>query len=230
MGEEMFKVMKDYLPTWLITLTLLLVIGLFLIKGVRDVFTNLNISKFFKGKKGKVQDLNSHQFFVFIDYMEKYKIDRMNFGDDGRTKIFRDYFKLRCKKFNENTKALLNSNVLELSPAEVKFKIFDTLFMSIDQTNKAMLEECNSDEERFVVNYVVEKFASHADSSIEAFKEVIETVFDSGLSYSDNIDRLNAMLNVFLFVFVATFAESEKVLFKVNGQVSGKHYKGIKLQ
>jgi hypothetical protein len=230
MGEEMFKVMKDYLPAWLITLTLLLMIGLFLFKGFREALANLNVKKFFKGKKNKVEDLNSHQFFVFIEYMEKYKIDRMSFGDEGRTRIFRDYFKLRCKKFNENTKALLNENVLELEPVEVKIKIFDTLFTSISQTNKTMLDECSNDEERFVVNYVVEKFASHADSSIEAFKEVIETVFDSSLSYNSNMDHLNAMLNVFLFVFVATFAESEKVLFKVNGQVSGKHYKGIKLQ
>ena len=228
--DDLFNLMKDYLPAWIISITVLILLFLFLFKKVREAFADLPVVKLFRHRKITPQDLINHQFFIFVEHMEKYKIDRMDFGDAGRNKIFRDYFKLRCQTFHNNTKALINDNILELTPAEIKVTIFETLYSSITNTNKAMLDQCANDEERYVVNYIVEKFADHASSSIDAFKEVIETIFDSNFAYDTNIERLNAMLNIFLFVFVATFAESEKVLFKVNGDMSGKHYKGLILK
>jgi len=229
MDNNLLLLMKEYLPTWVISGSILILIILFLFKKFREAFVNIPIFKIFKRKKITAQDLVNHQFFVFIDYMEKYKIDRMEFGDPGRTKIFRDYFKIRCRTFHTSTKHLIGEEILDLNPAEIKVKIFETLYSSISESNKLMLDQCSNDEERFIVNFIVEKFAAHADSSIEAFKEVIETIFDSGYESSNNFERLNSMLNIFLFVFVSTFAESEKVLHKVNGNVSGKHYKGLTL-
>lgn len=230
MEDGLLKLMQDYLPTWIITGSVVILVILFLFKRVRETFAKIPFPKIFKHKKITVETLTNHQFFVFIDYMEKYKIDRMEFGCPGRTKIFREYFQIRCKTFFDTTKALISADVLDLESPDIKAKIFDTLYSSIRETNKQMMDQCSNDEERFIVNFIVDKFADHADSSIEAFKEVIETIFDSGFAYENNLDRLNAMLNVFLFAFVATFAESEKVLHKVNGDISGKTYKGLKLQ
>lgn len=227
--DDLLKLMKDYLPTWIISGTVIILVILFLFKRVRDVFAKVAIPAFLKRKKITIKHLMNHQFFVFIDYMKKYKIDRMEFGCPGRTKIFREYFQIRCTTFHDNTIALISEDLLYISPPEVKAKIFDTLYDSIRATDKQMLDQCANDEERFVVGFIVAKFADHADCSIEAFKEVIETIFESGFAYENNLDRLNAMLNVFLFAFVATFAECEKVLHQVNGDISGKHYKGIQL-
>jgi hypothetical protein len=229
MDEGLLKLMKEYLPEWIITFSVVVLVILFLFKKVRETVANIKLPAILSRRKITIKHLTNHQFFVFIDYMDKYKIDRMEFGDPGRTKIFREYFKIRCKTFHDQTKVLVSEDILMLSPTEVKCKIFNTLYDSIKETNKQMLDQCSNDEERFVVNFIIDKFADHADSSIEAFKEVIETIFDSGFAYENNFDRLNAMLNVFLFAFVATFAETEKVLHKINGDVTGKTYKGIKL-
>ncbi len=229
MEEGLLKLMQDYLPTWIITGSVVILVILFLFKRVRDTLANIAIPSFLKRKKITIEHLLNHQFFVFIDYMEKYKIDRMEFGCSGRTKIFREYFQIRCRTFHDRTKALISEDLLTVSSPEVQSEIFNTLYSSIKDTDKQMIDQCTNDEERFVVNFIVAKFADHADSSIEAFKEVIETIFESGFAYENNLDRLNAMLNVFLFAFVATFAECEKVLHQVNGDISGKHYKGIQL-
>lgn len=230
MDKDFLQLLKDYLPEWIISLSILIILFLFLFKKVRAAFSGIKLSKIFGKRKITLNDLKTHQFFVFIDYMEKYKIDHMDFGCPGRTKVFREYFKLRCQTFNTNTKNLITEGIVETEPSEVKGKIFETLYSSIKETDKLMVEQCSTGEEVEIVKFVMEKFSNHADSCIQAFKEVIETIFESGFAYTSNLDRLNAMLNVFLFAFVATFAESEKVLHLVNGELSGKNYKGIKLQ
>jgi hypothetical protein len=227
MDNDLLTLMEEYLPAWVISVSVLILVILFLFKKVRETLTNITIFKIFKRKRLTIGDLNGHQFFIFSDYMEKYKIDRMEFGDDGRTRVFRDYFKIRCQTFQKNTKLLISEDLFNLTTAEIKIKILDTLYSSISNTNKLMIEQCNTEDERFVVNFIIGKFSNHSDSSVEAFKEVIENVFDSTFTYENNIDRLNAILNIFLFVFVSTFAESEKVLHGVNGEITGKNYKGL---
>lgn len=230
MENDLLGLMKEYLPAWVISVTVLILVILFLFKRVREAFIGLPIFRRFKRRHLTISDLVNHQFFVFAEYMKNYKIDRMDFGDPGRTKVFRDYFKLRCQIFHQKTKNLINEDFDDVNPVEIKIKIFETLYASIAETNKTMLDQCDNDEERFIVKFIADKFANHTDSSIEAFKEVIENIFDSPIIYNNNIERINAMLNIFLFVFVSTFAESEKVLHKINGDVAGKHYKGLKLQ
>ena len=227
MDEGLLPLIKQYLPGWIISISILILLILFLFKKVRESFANVPWPHL--RKRIGVKDLIQHQFFVFITYMEDYKIDRMDFGCPGRTKIFREYFKIRCKTFHDQTKELVTERIINLTTPEIKCEIYDTLYSSIKASHTQMLETCSNDEERYIVNYVVEKFNAHADSSIEAFKEVIETIFDRSFAYETNLDRVNAMLNVFLFAFVATFAETEKVLHKINGEISGKIYKGIKL-
>jgi hypothetical protein len=230
MNEDFLKLVKDYLPEWIISASILIIIFLFLFKKVRYTFAGIKIPNIFGKQKITINDLKTHQFFIFIDYMEKYKINRMDFGCPGRTRVFREYFTYRCKTFNVNTKNLITEGIIEMHPNDIKNKIFETLYTSIKDTDKLMIEQCSNGEEVEIVKFVIEKFSDHADSCIQAFKEVIETIFESGFAYATNLDRLNAMLNVFLFAFVATFAESEKVLHMINGELSGKNYKGIKLQ
>lgn len=230
MDKDLLGLMTDYLPAWVISITILILVILFLFKRVRETFSGLTIFKWFRRKKLTMTDLNNHQFFVFVEYMKNYKINRMDYGDPGRTKVFRDYFQLRCQIFHQKIKLLITEEFVKYGPNEMRIKIFDALYTSISETNKLILEQCDNDEERFVVNYLIEKFAIHTDSSIEAFKEVIETVFDSTFTYSNNIERINAALNILLFVVVSMFAESEKVLHRINGAISGKYYKGLKLQ
>ena len=227
MDSDFLKLLKDYLPEWIIALGVVAFICLFLFKGFRDAFSNIKWPRWFSKKRIRVEDLKHHQFFVFIDYMDKYKIDRMDFGCPARNRIFRDYFKFRCHTFHTNTQNLITEDVLKLSQLDIKTKIFNTLYSSIEDGNKLMIDQCNTDEERNVAKVVVERFSAHADHCIEALMEVIETIFDSGFTYESNLDRLNAILNVFLFTFVATFAESEKILHNINGEISGKQYKGL---
>ena len=227
MDNELLTLMKTYLPEWIISVVILTLVILFLIKKISQTVTIEKIFDYFKQKKFTQKELNSHQFFIFINYMKNYKIYRMEFGDAGRTKIFRDYFKIRCETFETNTKKILDGNLKDLTTIEIKGLVLDTLYTSLSESHKNTINQCSNDEERFVVNYVVEKFSNYSNSSIEGFKEVIENIFDTELGYGCNLERINAMLNIFLFVFVATFAESEKILHQLNGQLSGKYYKGV---
>lgn len=232
MNEEsqLWTLMKDYLPEWIISLILLILIFIYIYKQLKESFGTINLFKIWGRKKIKIKDLVNHQFFIFIEYMEKYKIDMMQFGGPGRTKIFREYFKLRCQTFNKKTKELITEGVLDNTSAEMKHKIFDALYSSITETNKTLLDDCNNDEERQIITFITQKFDKHCSSSVEAFKEVIDTIFDNGFEMNNNVERINSMLNIFLFVFVSTFAEAEKVLHMINGQISGKHYKGITIE
>lgn len=227
MNLDYLPIIEEYLPSWAITGTIFIAIILFIVIKGREAFSKISWLDFLRRKKLNKTDLNNHQFFVFINHMEKYKIDQMVFGDPGRTKIFRDYFKIRCQIFNDNTKQMINNDLSDLSTIELKCVVLNTLYKSLTDSHTAIINQCSNDEERFVVNYVVEKFAKYTNSSIEAFKEVIETIFDNEFAYDNDLDRINAMLNIFLFVFVATFAESEKILAQVNGSLTNKNYKGI---
>ena len=227
MEDGILTLLKTYLPAWAIVAGLIIFFTALLFKEARDAISNIKLPKFFKTRCLKIESLYNHQFFIFINYMLQYKIDRLEFGCEGRTKVFRAYLKTRCEIFNTKTKELLKEETLDLSPAEIKSKIFNTLYTSISETTETMLDSCNNDEERDVVSFMIDKFNKHADANIEAFTDVIEIIFDSGAEYEKNIDKLNSMLNVLLYAFVATFANLESVLFKVNGYLSGKHYRGI---
>jgi len=236
LNQSLIELGVKYLPAGLIAIFITGFIVLTILGKLSDVLQKFKT--IFK-KKTKVKKLNQkeqtienlihHQFFYFIDFAIKYRIPKMKFQCPVRTVILQKFLTYKCQVFYRRTKDLVDLDINTISIKTLEKIVLTDILDGIKEYETLIKKEGVTAEERLVLDIIVNRFSAWHDKNVEAAYKVIENIFDSNNIYHNNIERMNGVLNVYLFAFVSAFTDAEKALYNINGEISGKIYRGQKI-
>lgn len=165
--------------------------------------------------------LRSNPFFINMNHWIYYKIPNTNFGDPGRDLMIKDLLDIMYKQFrDELIKVVENPLYKELNSREFQSVMIKILSKGMHQFKTKSINEG-------IPFPLLELFSTYHEPNIEFIKVAIEGICNSGYHHT-NAEKVIAILNIYSASFEITLSHGEKALRHLNGQLTGKKYKGIK--
>lgn len=164
-------------------------------------------------------DLEAHKFFKHCAYYVNFGIRRIRFSQKYpiRAKMYRDMLEI----YFDALKSVFKNRLPDLALAEPG--LWD------QQAMKLLANAVDQYEARFrksgVPQIVISKFQEWHDPALVFVTTHITTVGESQIT-QDSKTRTSVLLNTLLSTSKSAFFNAERTLIEINGELTGKEYKG----
>ncbi|EKE79461.1 hypothetical protein [Idiomarina xiamenensis] len=170
------------------------------------------------------KELTEHRLFSVSTYWLNLGIDQLPFPTryPVRTHMYRDMLKILVRTISVE----LESRLAELSAdsSNAEWQRHATLVLSI-----AVTEYESRFREQGIPDIVIERFRDWNRVSLSYITHTIATLQDSEIADS-NHKKTSFMLSAVLAAMKTAFIDVERTLIGLNGQLTGKHYRGKEIE
>jgi len=166
--------------------------------------------------------LRNHYLFSQIDYWKDEMIPKISFGDPGRNIMIQDFFKIMMVTSKKLIREMISSFNFKKSQEEFHSEIIKLMFKIRDSTDTISIAEG-------IPNIFTDKFNTWNARTNIFTKGCIDNICKSNY-YSNNKDRMYAILNIFMSAYESTIMDGERTLSSLNGELDGLIYKGVPLR
>lgn len=192
--------------------TLIILIIIFVVFLIKD----------FKDKSIDRKSLLNHELFNYLNYSIKVLIPSINFKCPGRTIMVRDFLYLKYSEVLKSQKELvLNFDFVNKSKHELKLELTNIIADTvIKYETEALLKG--------IPNEFIESFNQWHKRSMSYIDKVLYSF--SNISYYNNYEYMDLVMTVIYSVMISTFEDAKTAIDHMNGQLTGKIYKGITIK
>jgi hypothetical protein len=164
--------------------------------------------------------LRSNPFFVNMNHWIYFKIPHTQFGDPGRDLMVKDMLNILYVEFRDKLISLVEDETHNnLTTVE-----FQTVMVKI--LSKGMHDFINKSRKEQIPLPLINLFSKYHEPNIQYIKVAIEGICNSGY-HQNNAEKVVGILNIYSASFEITLSHGEKALKNLNGQLTGKTYKGL---
>jgi len=168
--------------------------------------------------------LTEHRLFSVSSYWLNLGIDQMPFPSryPVRTQMYRDMLKILVRTLSGELEAHLKDLSAKSSNAE--WQRHATLVLSM-----AVTEYEQRFKEQGIPGIVIERFRDWNRASLSYITHTIATLQDSEIADS-NAKKTSFLLSAVLAAMKTAFIDAERTLIGLNGQLTGKVYRGKEIE
>lgn len=225
----MWDTIKDNLPVWIyITLALLVILS-----GVTyTIFKTIDlIKKRSKNYTPRIDrdTLKNHHFFSEISSCKNYTLKIIQLVDVERTTVMKLLLKHKLETFERRFMDFVSSVDIEDLDSQSLSGIFVALiYSSINEYEEKFKAEATNQSEKELLELILNKFNEvHLKRGNEAI-DIIKSIFT--VDAQDNYTKVHSALYALLTPFVSLFGDSLRMLYRLNGELSGKKFSGMIFQ
>lgn len=219
--KEIISLLENIrIPVWVVIILAftIILLGSPVIAKLIDLFSNRK--KKDRKKQINPKDILNHPYFDFISYCLNIRIRQLDFGTDFKNNVFHDLLYIRYKIFNDNLKEYVTQYISSDIPSNIfKTKITFILYDSIN--------ECEAEWRNLGIpdiDYIINKFSRWHSITVEFIQKYTQKTLESQI-YDSDIERLNAILDLYTTAFEVTLLDVESGLRRINGRFRNLHYK-----
>ena len=168
--------------------------------------------------------LSDHRLFSVSNYWLNLGIDQMPFPSryPVRSQMYRDMLKILIRTISTDLEAHLKDLSAQSSSAE--WQRHATMVLSMAVTDYEMRFR-----EQGIPEIVIERFRDWNRASLSYITHTIATLQDSEIADS-NSKKTSFMLSAVLGALKTAFIDAERTLIGLNGQLTGKVYRGKEIE
>jgi hypothetical protein len=169
-------------------------------------------------------DIKFHPFFANTQYHLMVEIPNLEIMPDMpiRQKVFKDLIYIKMKTMYDICKDFSELNMEEWRKEEWvnNAKIY---------INKMVVEYELRARQEGIPDIVIQKYKNWSLHEIDLIYEYVGMLGGSAL-YTNNRERTNTFLLIMNLMLVTTLGDAERTLDELNGELTGKEYKGHKIE
>lgn len=187
---------------------------------------------FFRGLRKKKETktidrdaLKNHKFFTEIDTCRNYQLRVMHLVDTERTYIMKVLLQHKLDIFHRRFRDFVSTvDIDDLSPRKLGGLFVALIYSSINEYEEKFKAEAADKAEREILEVVLSRFNDvHLQRGSEAI-DLINSIFS--VEDQDNYTKMHSALYALLFPFVGLFGDALQMLYKLNGELTGKKFAG----
>lgn len=160
------------------------------------------------------QELLSHPFFKKMNYWTDFQIQHLKIENTLKKNMVSLFFKISIKEFYDTLQEFLKQG------SHVKVEEFPELFSTILDTIES---KCIREG---IPSMFITKFEETQRSHLQSIEDSIRYIVNSKIYFQD-IDKINAILDVLLYYFIFVALITETIINEMNGSLE-KLLKGSK--
>lgn len=200
----------------------------FLLLGIGAIFA-MQWIKQFKFKKtaeksgiqlGNESDLRYHVLFSTAQYRLTVELPNLDIFPDKpvRQQVMTDLLRVYLKSIMDGCKEVASSDMKGWSAERWSIEMTNRLSTMISVAN-------NNARAEGIPDIVITKFSRWANPSIDMLFSYVEMIGNSNI-YSSNVARTNTMFLVVNLLMSTMLGDAERSIKHLNGDITGKLYKG----
>lgn len=173
--------------------------------------------KFFQDNQG----FNQQIIFIRLQYLLNVRIKQINCSCPLRKQLYKTIFTIKINKFLSGLKDFVKQDINVLDNQMFKIKLVNFL----QQKHLQWKETCLKNK---VPQFVIESIDYQIQDLRNMFYTNIQRIINNVYLYSNNRQKLNVILDLFLGLQQNILNVCEQVLSSFNGQVKKLHFNGVK--
>ena len=192
---------------------------------------NSNIASWFKKthkhKELTKTDLTNHYFFTQLNFLKNVKLNLLNFGDPVRNYLVCLLIRHKIQYLDCAVKKFIESDFEHLDAKELENRWIQLMYDCMSDYVEVFKTEAHNEEERHVIQVIVDALWQFSDPQIEYGISGIQDVLSSNV-YENNIIKIHSLLLPLMVSVEAFIIRCEKALNNLNGKLTGKTFHGQK--
>lgn len=220
--DAIIKVVSDYGFALAIILVIVGLLGLTIYHRVKNPFLAL-----IKGEPndiGHYSPLDTHELFSKVQKMLSVELPNLELMPSKPVKqeMFRDILSFFVKSIHEECTAISIIDIDSWTPEKWVLEM-------TKHANQILVNFRTTALSNNVPDIVLQKFARWNQQTMELLYDHITTVGKADV-YKSNNERTNTLFLVIGLLIVVTIGDAEKTIKELNGEISGKLYKGMVIE
>lgn len=167
------------------------------------------------------EQFNQQIVFIRLQYLLNVRIKQINCSCPLRKQLYKTIFTIKINKFLEGLKVFVKQDINKFDNQMFKIKLINFL----QQKHLQWKQECVKNK---VPQFVIQSVDDQIQDLRNMFYTNIQRIMNNVYLYSNNRQRLNVILDLFLGLQQNILNVCEEVLSSFNGQVKNLHFNGIK--
>jgi len=174
--------------------------------------------------------LLKHSYFSYLDYLKRWGISNLEFGCRARNSAMKDLYKIKCDVLEKNMRELINNkNLKGWCKEEGHANVMNKMKSCIKQYSKIFIDNCNTEDEKEVCQLILAHVHRTYKKNVESNEKTIKDIWYTR-AFKDNNIKMYSSLFIFLNSIEIFTIDAEESLSKMNGNLSGKLYRGVEFE